>query len=132
MILIIGVVVATHGELANAILKTVKMFYSDLENVESVCLESSTNLDEFEKNMLDSYQRVNSGSGVLFLTDLFGGTPANKAMQLVLSENDVECVTGLNLGMLLEVLLSRTTKNLKDLATLAVSSGSVGIEHLKR
>lgn len=127
----IGVVVVTHGNLSKSIVDTAKMFHSEFENVEYLMLKPSSNLDEYEKMIYESYHRVNQGEGVLFLADLFGGTPANKVLKLILNKEDIHCVTGLNLGMFLEVVLSRKNMKLNELTDLALEAGIVGIKKLE-
>lgn len=134
MISLVGIVVVTHGTFAKSIVETTKMFISNLKFIQFVELHPSQNMEEFKSKIESSYTSVNNGKGVLLLTDLFGGTPTNKVFELMYEYSDIECVTGVNLGMLLEVLFLRNNEDidLADLAEKAVMSGQSGIVKIER
>ena len=134
MISLVGIVVVTHGTFGKSIIETTKMFIKDLKSIQFVELHPSQNMEEFKSDIKRSYTSVNNGKGVLFLTDLFGGTPTNKVFELMYEYSDIECITGVNLGMLLEVLFLRNSDdiNLYELAEKAVMSGQSGIIKIER
>jgi len=127
----IGIVVITHGQLSKSMIETVKIFNNNLANVGYLSLEVGSEVDSFEKSIIDLYDRHNEGEGVLFLTDIFGGTPSNIVWKLQMNNYNLECVTGLNLGMVLEVLMARQSNDLFDLATIALEAGIEGIKKLE-
>lgn len=127
----IGIVLITHGPLSKSMLETVEIFNNDLENVGYLSLDVGSEVDSFEDSIIDLYEQYEEGEGILFLTDIFGGTPSNIVWKLQMNDYDLECVTGLNLGMVLEVLLARHSNNLSELADIAVEAGNEGIKKLE-
>jgi mannose/fructose-specific phosphotransferase system component IIA len=79
---------------------------------------------------IENYCSMHEESGILILTDLFGGTPSNAAC-IVAAKKNASVVTGVNLPMILEVVLARSGKNLKELTNLAVQSGKEGIREIQ-
>ena len=121
-----GIVVATHGELARALIASAEMIVGVQENVVPVCLSQEDSPETFQQRLKTAIQRVDSGAGVLILIDLFGGTPGNSAA-LAVYQSDLQVVSGVNLPMLIEVLLSRQSQSPKELAAHAMESGKIGI-----
>ena len=78
---------------------------------------------------LDAAMARIEGQDILILIDLFGGTPYNVAVRHVLKDN-VQCVTGANLPMLLEVLMSRDTASLAELADSITQAGQESVKNL--
>ena len=119
----IGVLIVTHSPLAKALLESSKMIAGDiLENCEWLTLNLGEDLDEFANEFQEKLNLLDSDEGVLVLVDLFSGTPANIAMR-ALRNNKFECVSGVNLGMLLEVLTSRYYMKLDELKEVAIQAG---------
>lgn len=112
----IGVLLVSHGRLADALLETAVEIVGPLESAETLAVSRSERLAEVERHIRDAVQRVDDGDGVLILADMFGGTAANVALQLV-GQHRVEVVTGFNLPMLLK--LSTVIEGATDLSTLA-------------
>lgn len=128
----IGIIIATHGELSKGMLKTANLFIKDLENVVSVSLKENLGSDKFIKKLEKAIHEVDQGQGVLIMADLFGGTPANSSWEIVSKSSNVQCITGINLGMVLEVLLQRDgKKTLTELVTEAEQAGVKSIKVLK-
>lgn len=111
----VGIVIVTHGELAKQLLITAQNIVGEAMQV---CTMSITAVDDIEKTrnkLAEAIQSVDTGDGVLILTDMFGGTPSNISLSF-LNEKKVEVVTGVNLPMLIK-LISMQNKN--DLTSLA-------------
>jgi len=118
----IGIIIVAHGTLAQAFLQTMEMIIGPQENCEIICIDS---IDKFEQARLDLEQaikRVDSGSGVIILTDMFGGTPSNLSLSF-LKEKKVEVVTGINLPMLLKLQSLRQNHPLEELKKIICSYG---------
>ena len=98
----IGVLVVTHGNLGNELIKVAELIKGPQQGILSISVDASRGLDDLRKEITASIRKVDSGSGVLVLTDLFGGTPSNVSLAF-LKEGKVEVVTGVNLPMLLKV-----------------------------
>lgn len=104
----VGVVIAAHGALAEELLKTSIFIVGEMPNVEAISIDPSRPIDEIQKTIKKTIKKVDTGGGVLILTDMFGGTPANMTLSF-LEEGEVEVITGINLPMLIK--LSQSMKN---------------------
>ncbi|MGF1511445.1 MAG: PTS sugar transporter subunit IIA [Myxococcota bacterium] len=112
----IGVVMVSHGRLAAALLETATEIVGPIEGAESLAVSRADRLEDVEQSLSRAVTRVDQGDGVLVLADMFGGTAANVALQLV-GRHQVEVVTGFNLPMLLK--LSSAIDTATDLTSLA-------------
>lgn len=111
----IGVVIATHARIAEALLETARGVVSNATRYVAVEIREGDTTESFEKRLRDAVQSV-SGGGVLVLTDMFGGTPSNVGMMLH-HVGEVEVLTGANLPMAIKAL-QLSAKDV-DLATAA-------------
>ena len=123
----IGIILASHGPMAEGLLHTSEWFFQDQKQLEALCLTPDTSPEMFTERLGEAIQRVDSGDGVLVLCDLLYGSPCSCTANL-LSEN-VEMITGMNLGILLELLGSRESGT-PDITAL-VSAGRDGIVNFK-
>jgi PTS system mannose-specific IIA component len=97
----IGVVVATHGKLAEEMIRTAQTVVGPLEQVRGVSFDAAAAC-EMRGEVASAIRSVDTGDGVLLLTDLLGGSPTNLCLSF-LAELEVEVVTGVNLPMLLKL-----------------------------
>ena len=118
----VGVVVVTHGQLAAELLNAAEMIVGDLPHFSAVSIGWHEDVDQARDEIGKAIERVRAKvttaaepGGVLVLTDMFGGTPANLGVTF-LETDKVEVITGLNLAMLMK--LARPLKE-TDLLTLA-------------
>ena len=118
----VGVVVVTHGQLAAELLNAAEMIVGDLPHFAAVSIGWHEDVDQAREAIGQAIDRVRAKvddpgqpSGVLVLTDMFGGTPANLGVTF-LETDKVEVITGLNLAMLMK--LARPLKD-TDLLTVA-------------
>jgi len=98
----IGVIVVTHGQLATELLNAAETIVGDLPGFAAVSIGWHEDTQDAREEIAQAIARVAQGKGVLILTDMFGGTPANLAMTF-LGENQVEVITGVNLPMLIKL-----------------------------
>lgn len=112
----IGLVVVSHGRLADALLETASEIVGPFERARALAVSRSESLSDIEERIRTAIRQVDSGDGVLILADMFGGTASNVALQLV-GRSHVEVVTGANLPMLLKVATAIDTAT--DLSALA-------------
>ena len=98
----IGVVVVTHGQLATELVNAAETIVGDLPAFAAVSIGWHEDTEDARQEIEQAVARVNSGAGVLILTDMFGGTPSNLAMSFLV-ERKVEVITGVNLPMLLKL-----------------------------
>jgi PTS system mannose-specific IIA component len=122
----IGVVLATHGRLAEELVRAAEQICGPLENCRAITLSASTALDDARDALAGAIEEVEQGQGVLVLTDMFGGTPSNLALTFL--DDHVEVVTGVNLPMLLKLTTSRGEGGkLEEIAKLLTTHGQKNI-----
>ena len=111
----IGVVVVTHGQIATELLNAAETIVGELPRFAAVSIGWHEDTEDARGEIAVAISQVQQGDGVLILTDMFGGTPANLAMTF-LGQHDVEVITGVNLPMLIKLA------NLGSQATLLVAA----------
>ncbi len=107
----IGVVVVTHGQLATELLNAAETIVGDLPQFAAVSIGWHDDVDDAREEIKQSIARVQGTEGVLILTDMFGGTPANLALTF-LEADKVEILTGVNLPMLIKLASLRASPDL--------------------
>ena len=118
----IGIVLVSHGNLANEFAKTLEHIVGPQESLVTVSLFPDDDMEIKRKEIQDAIQRVEKNQGVVILTDMFGGTPSNLAHSLLRDQN-VEIVAGMNLPLLIKLVSSRKTKSLHESVLLAQEAG---------
>ena len=98
----IGVVVVTHGQLATELVNAAETIVGDLPRFAAVSIGWHEDTQDAREDIAQAIARVRQDSGVLILTDMFGGTPSNLALTF-LEEGQVEVITGVNLPMLIKL-----------------------------
>ncbi len=130
----VGVLIVTHGNLGSELVKAAEMIKGKLNGVLSVSIDSEKGVEDIKKEITGAIKKVDTGEGVLILTDLFGGTPSNISLSFM-KEGKVEVVTGVNLPMLLKLEI-RNDKTLEEIAYFIKDYGrkniSLASEILKR
>ena len=124
----VGVVVASHGTLAEELLRTAESIVGRLERSAALTIDARTSMDEARARLERAIAEVDEGQGVLVLTDMFGGTPANLALTFL--DARVEVVTGVNLPMV--VKLSTLRAEQRPLAELAEAIAAYGQKNITR
>ena len=124
----VSIVLASHGEFATGIQQSGSMVFGDQENVEAVTLMPSMGPDDFRAKLEDAINGFDDQEQVLFLVDLWGGTPFNQVSALLDSHDTWAAVTGLNLPMLIEAYVQRmTAETAKEIATNIFVEGRKGV-----
>jgi PTS system mannose-specific IIA component len=122
----VGLVVATHGKLAEELLRTAEGIVGRLEQCEAVSVGAGSSMDDARARLGEAVHRVDAGQGVLVLTDMFGGTPANLALTFL--DEKLEVITGVNLPMILKLATARAEGlQLRAAAELVTSHGQKNI-----
>jgi mannose PTS system EIIA component len=98
----IGLVLVTHGRLAEEFRNAVEHVVGPQENFETVSIGADDNMEKRRTDIVDAVARVDQGSGVIVLTDMFGGTPSNLAIS-VMEAGRIEVIAGMNLPMLIKL-----------------------------
>lgn len=108
----VGIIIVSHGELANGLLQSGAMIVGEQENVSAVTLMPSEGPDDVKAKMEKAIASFDNKDEVLFLADLWGGTPFNQASSLMEEHKDKwAIVAGVNLAMLIEACTSRFSMN---------------------
>ena len=124
----IGVVIATHGRLAEEMIRTAEAVVGHLDHVTPVSIVATA--PDVRADLKAAIQLVDEGEGVLLLTDLLGGTPTNLCVSF-LTERSVEVVTGVNLPMLLKLSgLRASGKPVGQIAHDLAEAGQRAIGHV--
>jgi PTS system mannose-specific IIA component len=98
----IGLVLVTHGKLAVEFRAALEHVVGRQGNIETVSIGPDDDVERRRQDILEAVSKVNDGSGVILLTDMFGGTPSNLAIS-VMEAGKVEVVAGVNLPMLIKL-----------------------------
>ena len=111
----IGVVVVTHGQLAAELVTAAETIVGDLPHMRAVSIGWHEDVQDARQEIAGAIQSLSSTEGVLIVTDMFGGTPANLGITF-LEPGKIEVVTGVNLPMLLKLASVAGSSNLLDAA----------------
>ncbi|HSE98140.1 MAG TPA: PTS sugar transporter subunit IIA [Blastocatellia bacterium] len=111
----VGGVIVTHGQLANELVSAAEMIVGEIRHITAVSIGWHDDVDVAREEIERAIQRVDTGNGVLLLTDMFGGTPTNIAAS-ILGQAPVEIVTGVNLPMVIKLATQGGSEQLADLA----------------
>ena len=111
----IGGVIVTHGQLANELVSAAEMIVGEINHVTAVSIGWHDDVEVAREEIERAVRRVDAGSGVLLLTDMFGGTPTNIAASY-LGSAQVEVVTGVNLPMVIKLAAQDKEETLPELA----------------
>jgi PTS system mannose-specific IIA component len=118
----IGVVIVTHGNLACEFRAALEHVVGPQEQVETISIGPDDDLDARRTDMLEALAKVDSGDGVVVLTDMFGGSPSNLAIS-AMEKSDVEVVAGVNLPMLVKLASVRGECGLEEAISQAQEAG---------
>lgn len=118
----IGMVLVTHGRLAEELVSALEHVVGPQGNIATVCIGPDDDMEKRRMDILESVEKSNDGGGVILLTDMFGGTPSNLAISIMEKAN-VEVIAGVNLPMLIKLASVRKTETLSDAAVSAQDAG---------
>ena len=118
----IGLVLVTHGRLAEEFVAATDHVVGRQPNTQAVCIGADDDMEMRRKDILAAISDVDDGHGVILLTDMFGGTPSNLAIS-VMDKAKVEVIAGMNLPMLIKLASVRETASLGEAADQAQESG---------
>src|ERR1700710_2049254 len=118
----IGLVLVTHGHLAEELRLAMEHVVGPQRGVETVCIGPDDNMEDRRRDIRASIDRVDAGDGVVLLTDMFGGTPSNLAISMM-SRGGVEVIAGVNLPMLVKLAKIRSRQTLTECVNCAEAAG---------
>ncbi|GBG05514.1 PTS sugar transporter subunit IIB [Lactobacillus rodentium] len=126
----VGIILASHGGFADGIFQSAEMIFGKQENLAHVILKPDEGPDDIRKKMEDAVGSFENQDQVLFIVDLWGGTPFNQANNLVKEHEDTwAIVSGMNLPMVIEALGQRlASDNAHNIASAIVKPGRDGIK----
>ena len=122
----IGVLIITHGNLGNELIKVTKLIRGDMEGALAISVDETKGVENLKNDIIAAIKKLDSGEGVLILTDLFGGTPSNISLSF-LEKKKVEVVTGVNLPMMLKVSERKDERGLSEFADFIRNYGKNNI-----
>ncbi|MBL8661075.1 MAG: PTS sugar transporter subunit IIA [Rhodospirillales bacterium] len=118
----IGLVLVTHGRLAEELISALEHVVGPQANINAVCIGPDDDMEQRRSHILDAAARAEEGNGVILLTDMFGGTPSNLAIS-IMDKANVEVIAGVNLPMLVKLASVRQTESLEEAAQSAQEAG---------
>jgi PTS system mannose-specific IIA component len=118
----IGMVLVTHGRLATEFRAALEHVVGPQEQIETVAIGPEDDMEKRRKDIIDAVHHVDSGQGVVLLTDMFGGTPSNLAIS-IMDGVKVDVVAGVNLPMLIKLASVREDRSLADAVVCAQEAG---------
>ena len=118
----IGVVLVSHANIAKEMLKVIEHIVGPQEKILAISIFPNDDMKLKRTEIVESVKKVESGKGVIVLTDMFGGTPSNLAIS-VMEDEKIEVVAGVNLPMLIKMMSVRDKKSIKELIKISQESG---------
>jgi len=118
----IGLVLVTHGRLAEEMLAALEHVVGAQKNVGTICIGPDDDMEQRRADIVDAVSRVDQGQGVIVLTDMFGGTPSNLAIS-IMDRASIEVIAGVNLPMLIKLASVRSTEPMAEAVTSAQLAG---------
>ena len=118
----IGIVLVTHGRLAEEFVAATEHVVGPQEAMRSICIGPDDDMEQRRTEIIDAVAAVEQGQGVVVLTDMFGGTPSNLAIS-IMDEEKIEVIAGVNLPMLIKLASVRGDKPLAKAVACAQEAG---------
>ena len=118
----IGLILVSHRNLAQEMKAVMEHVVGAQENVESVGIFPNDDMEQRRSEIQEKIAKVNTGDGVIVLTDMFGGTPSNLAISMM-TQDKVEVLAGMNLPMLIKLAQVRSTLPLIEAVVSAQDAG---------
>ncbi|MEO6396009.1 MAG: PTS sugar transporter subunit IIA [Devosia sp.] len=118
----IGIVLVTHGALAIEFKSALEHVVGPQDQVETICIGPEDDMEVRREDIIKAVGAANTGTGVVILTDMFGGTPSNLAIS-VMKSVEAEVIAGVNLPMLVKLCRVRGDQNIKAAVTIAAEAG---------
>ncbi|WP_024614275.1 mannose/fructose/sorbose PTS transporter subunit IIA [Clostridium sp. Ade.TY] len=126
----VAVILGTHGNFSEELLNSSEMIFGKQENVGYITFKPGEGLEDLVDKYNEVISELDTKDGVLFMVDLFGGSPYNVASMMALKNDNMEVVAGVNLPMVLEIFGSMKFLNLKELVSVALTAGNKSIKSL--
>jgi PTS system mannose-specific IIA component len=118
----IGLILVTHGGLAKEFVAATEHVVGPQPNMHAISIGPDDDIEQRRRDILAAVEAVDDGSGVILLTDMFGGTPSNLAIS-IMNQGRVEIIAGVNLPMLIKLASVRETESLEAAVVSAQEAG---------
>ena len=118
----IGLILVTHGRLAEEFVAATEHVVGPQRNMRAISIGPDDDIEQRRRDILAAVEAVDDGSGVILLTDMFGGTPSNLAIS-IMNQGRVEIIAGVNLPMLIKLASVRETESLEEAVASAQEAG---------
>ena len=118
----IGLVLVTHGGLAVELINAMEHVVGPQENTAAVCIGPDDDMEHRRADIQKAVSSVETGEGVIILTDMFGGTPSNLAIS-IMEAKSIEVIAGVNLPILVKLASIRSTLDLQSAIAKAQEAG---------
>src|SRR5947207_7245780 len=118
----IGLVLVTHGRLAEECVAAVEHVVGPQKATRAICIGPDDDMEKRRQDILNAVREVDTGKGVIVLTDMFGGTPSNLAIS-IMEKSRIEVIAGMNLPMLIKLASVRQACPLQEAVAQAQESG---------
>jgi PTS system mannose-specific IIA component len=127
---LIGIVLVSHGLMAEGMLDAARMIVGEQERLLAVALRETDGIESLTERVAAAVEQADAGDGVLILVDVFGASPFNASARVAMQRAHVEVLTGMSLPMLLELAVQREGQDLGALTKIARDAGGSGIRTL--
>ncbi|MEZ8092563.1 PTS galactosamine/N-acetylgalactosamine transporter subunit IIA [Photobacterium swingsii] len=128
----IGIVVSGHINFASGMQSAVKAIAGEQEQMAFIDFVESMSTEQLEADLRQAAQDVDSGEGVLFLTDIPGGSPCNRALAILMDQSNVELIGGANLPMIANAAFEREDVTLPVLVELLLEIGTSCMQDMRK
>lgn len=118
----IGLVLVTHGRLALEFLAAMEHVVGPQAQIRTVCIDADDDMERRRADIVEAAKDVDTGDGVILVTDMFGGTPSNLAIS-AMQKGTVEVIAGMNVPMLIKLAELRETTSVSDAVRQAQDAG---------
>lgn len=128
----IGIVVSGHIHFASGMQSALRAIVGEQDQMQFIDFEESMSTDQLKLALAKAAQEVNSGDGVLFLTDIPGGSPCNRAMEVMVESSDVELLAGVSLPMIINCAFEREDVTLSQLVKTLLEIGGSCMQDMRK
>ncbi|MEO9458554.1 MAG: PTS sugar transporter subunit IIA [Lentilitoribacter sp.] len=118
----IGLVLVTHGNLAEEFKNALEHVVGQQDAVETICIGPDDDMDRRREDIVNAVKDADQGNGVIILTDMFGGTPSNLSIS-VMDSGQIEVIAGINLPMLIKLARVREDNDMQKSLQEAQDAG---------
>lgn len=118
----IGIVIVSHGKLARELIAVAEHVVGPQTHLMPICIAPDEDMEQCRDSIIEAVKAVDQGQGAVILTDMFGGTPSNLAISVMVPD-EVEVIAGINVPMLVKLLSVRSSMPLDEAAITAQEAG---------